>query len=43
MDTRTYHKLSDRVFDTLVETLESEIEEGGFDVAAASEVEFNVG
>ncbi|TIA87488.1 hypothetical protein E3P99_03128 [Wallemia hederae] len=43
MDTHTYHRLSDKVFDSLVETLESLIEEGGFAVADSSEVEFNSG
>lgn len=42
MSTHTFHQLSDKVFDSLVETLEAEIEGGGFDVAQSSEVELNV-
>ncbi|TIB33771.1 hypothetical protein E3P84_02053 [Wallemia ichthyophaga] len=43
MSTHTFHQLSDKVFDSLVETLEAEIEGGGFDVAQSSEVELNSG
>ena len=42
LDSHKYHKLSDRVFDSLSETLESVIEEGGFEIADTAEVEYNV-
>lgn len=42
MDMHTFHKLSDKVFDSLTEALESELEEGAFDVAETSEVDYSV-
>ncbi|EIM19364.1 Frataxin [Wallemia mellicola CBS 633.66] len=43
MDMHTFHKLSDKVFDSLTEALESELEEGAFDVAETSEVDYSSG
>lgn len=42
MDMHTFHKLSDKVFDSLTEKLEAELEEGAFDVAETSEVDYSV-